>query len=44
MNVEIGPQAVQFLEKEYINGVFVAVHSAYTQYKLNPIPLILSIS
>jgi hypothetical protein len=25
MNVEIGTEAVQFLEKEYINGIFVAV-------------------
>jgi hypothetical protein len=26
MNVEIGTEAAQFLEKEYINGVFIAVH------------------
>ncbi len=26
MNVEIGTEAVQFPEKEYINGIFVAVH------------------
>ncbi len=25
MNVEIETEAVQFLEKEYINGIFVAV-------------------
>jgi hypothetical protein len=25
MNVEIGAQAAQFPEKEYINGIFVAV-------------------
>jgi hypothetical protein len=25
MNVEIGPEAPQFLEKEYINGIFLAV-------------------
>jgi hypothetical protein len=25
MNVEIGTEATQFLEKEYINGIFVAV-------------------
>ncbi len=27
MNVEIGTEDVQFLEKEYINGIFVAVHA-----------------
>jgi hypothetical protein len=26
MNVEIGTEAAQFREKEYINGIFVAVH------------------
>jgi len=26
MNVEIGTEAAQFPEKEYINGIFVAVH------------------
>jgi hypothetical protein len=26
MNVEIGTEAVQFPEKEYINGIFLAVH------------------
>jgi hypothetical protein len=26
MNVEIGTEAVQFPEKEYINGIFVAVY------------------
>ncbi len=25
MNVQIGTQAAQFTEKEYINGIFVAV-------------------
>ncbi len=25
MNVEMGTEAVQFTEKEYINGIFVAV-------------------
>ncbi len=25
MNVEIGTEAVQFPEKEYINGIFIAV-------------------
>ncbi len=28
MNVEIGTEAVQFLGKEYINGIFVAVQYA----------------
>jgi hypothetical protein len=33
MNVEIGTQAAQFPEKEYINGIFVAVrYSAYFFY------------
>jgi hypothetical protein len=27
MNVEIGVEATQFPEKEYINGIFVAGHS-----------------
>jgi hypothetical protein len=27
MNVEIGAEAVQFPEKEYINGIAVAVHT-----------------
>jgi hypothetical protein len=27
MNVEIGAEAAQFPEKEYINGIAVAVHS-----------------
>jgi hypothetical protein len=27
MNVEIGAEAMQFPEKEYINGIFVAVHA-----------------
>ncbi len=26
MNVEIGTEAAQFPEKEYINGIFLAVH------------------
>jgi hypothetical protein len=29
MNVEIGTKAAQFPEKEYINGIFVAVHVLY---------------
>jgi hypothetical protein len=28
MNVEFGTEAAQFPEKEYINGIFLAVHSA----------------
>jgi hypothetical protein len=27
MNVEIGTEAAQFLEKKYINGIFVAVQA-----------------
>ncbi len=27
MNVEIGAEAAQFSEKEYINGMFLAVHT-----------------
>jgi hypothetical protein len=27
MNVEIGAEAVLFPEKEYISGIFVAVHA-----------------
>jgi hypothetical protein len=27
MNVEIGTDATKFPEKEYLNGIFVAVHS-----------------
>jgi hypothetical protein len=29
MNVEIGTDASQFPEKEYINGIFVAVHASH---------------
>jgi hypothetical protein len=29
MNVEIGTEAVPFPEKEYINGIFVAVSYIY---------------
>ncbi len=28
MNVDIGTEAAQFPEKEYINGIFVAVYQA----------------
>jgi hypothetical protein len=31
MNVEIGTEAAQFPEKEYINGIFVAVHNRITR-------------
>jgi hypothetical protein len=31
MNVDIGTEAAQFPEKEYMNGIFLAVHN-----KLNP--------
>jgi hypothetical protein len=27
MNVEIGTETAQFLAKEYINGIFLAVHT-----------------
>jgi hypothetical protein len=30
MNVEIGTEAAQFPEKEYINGIFVAVQDVLT--------------
>jgi hypothetical protein len=30
MNVEIGTEAAQFPEKEYINGIFVAVSNKIT--------------
>ncbi len=33
MNVEIGTEDVQFLEKEYINGIFVAVHATGGELK-----------
>jgi hypothetical protein len=29
MNVEIGTEAAQFPEKEYINGTFLAVHEFF---------------
>jgi hypothetical protein len=32
MKVEIGTEAAQFPEKEYTNGIFVAVHSPATIY------------
>jgi hypothetical protein len=30
MNVEIGAEATLFPEKEYIKGIFVAVHTVFT--------------
>ncbi len=32
MNVEIGTEAAQFLEKEYINGNFLAVYLSLMQF------------
>jgi hypothetical protein len=32
MNVEIGTEAAQFPEKEYINGIFVAVYKTEAPY------------
>ncbi len=41
MNVEIGTEAAQFPEKEYMNGIFLAVHtnmqwifSVYNKYNI----------
>jgi hypothetical protein len=31
MNVEIGAEAALFPEKEYISGIFVAVHTALSE-------------
>jgi hypothetical protein len=31
MNVEIGTEAAQFPEKEYISGIFLAVYVLYIQ-------------
>jgi hypothetical protein len=36
MNVEIGTEAAQFPEKEYINGIAVAVYNSTTAKKGNP--------
>jgi hypothetical protein len=35
MNVEIGMEAAQFPEKEYINGIFVAVQQLLLQRNNN---------
>jgi hypothetical protein len=32
MKVEIGTETAQFPEKEYINGIFVAVHATTPRY------------
>jgi hypothetical protein len=32
MNVEIGTEAVQFPEKEYINGIFLALYFVFAEY------------
>jgi hypothetical protein len=32
MNVEVGAEAALFPEKEYINGIFVAVYCTVTSY------------
>ncbi len=34
MNVEIGAEAAQFPEKEYINGIAVAVRRIWSGYKI----------
>jgi hypothetical protein len=34
MNVEIGTEAAQFPEKEYINGIFIAVQLSCTTHVL----------
>ncbi len=33
MNVEIRTEAAQFPEKEYINGIFIAVHNHWYLYQ-----------
>jgi hypothetical protein len=40
MNMEIGTEAVQFPEKEYINGIFLAVQSAASPVSLNLLALL----
>ncbi len=32
MNVEIGTEAAQFPEKEFLNGIFLAVYGVYIEY------------
>jgi hypothetical protein len=48
MNVEIRTEAVQFPEKEYINGIFLAVlfsvcHSASVPYSYTKLSVILHV-
>ncbi len=40
MNVEIGTEAAQFPEKEYMNGFFLAVQSAASPVSLNLLALL----
>jgi hypothetical protein len=42
MNIEIGAEAALFPEKEYINGIFVTVHSIFSSVPYFPSPLSLS--
>jgi hypothetical protein len=37
MNVEIGTEAAQFQEKEYINEIFIAVQGTGQKFQGNPI-------
>jgi hypothetical protein len=39
MNVEVGTEAAQFPENEYINGIFVAVHFFTDKSQWNTIML-----
>jgi hypothetical protein len=36
MNVEIGTEAAQFPEKEYINGIFVALQPCHISGHISP--------
>jgi hypothetical protein len=38
MNVETGTEAAQFPDKEYINGIFVAVYSDDDLHTVSPMP------